>query len=275
MSKPQTNLAQLQAREAVAEALDLLRFPLPEAVQALGDPDLVFPYRQRYRIWIKLGGLTCLLLGGFFLATTLFSSNSDPQRKLIGSVLGLALLIGAAFAFVLLRREGRSALMLFPDQLVRVRPGHHETYRWDELEVYVMRLEVNYVFRLVAHDGRELRIDNDVSNNLTVGQEVLDRVQRSLRPTAERLLAEGKDVLFGPVRINRSGITYKGETLAWSEAKSVKLGPHPEFGGYLVFWVEAHKRWTRWCSLGLGSIPNFDVFTDIVRQACPYPVAKP
>ena len=152
---------------------------------------------------------------------------------LAGLVLGFLLLLG----FLAYRRQ---AIEVYKTGLVYRRGRRKETWKWDEVEhlfekitrkpAFPFRVQGQHRYRLTGPSRRPLILDDRIDQV----ELLADRLRKARFSTlyASRAAAynEGDTILFGPVSLNKVGITLGGRGYGWD-----KIAPGRIDQGYLVF----------------------------------------
>lgn len=121
-----------------------------------------------------------------------------------------------------------------------------------------------YKFWVTRDDGALFAFNNGRLNDV---EELAGRIYAQVR---DRFLAPalaaysaGDPVEFGPIAIDRTGLTYRGEHLTWTQI--VEAGPDAESD----FVVRKQGKVYAWCELSTKHIPNFWIFQELLDQRYP------
>ncbi len=95
-----------------------------------------------------------------------------------------------------------------------------------------------------------------------VVQWILQHCSNPLLPDARSALSAGEALTFGPIRIDREGVTVEGSTARWKELRCVSV-----LSGRLAFF----RRWPRvpWRTVGLEKVPHPTVHTQLDSERAP------
>jgi len=83
--------------------------------------------------------------------------------------------------------------------------------------------------------------------------------ERLLAP-ALKAYAAGESVSFGPIAIDREGLTYRGEHLPWDRITSAAADLESDFV------VQKAGKTYAWCELSTARIPNFPILQELLDE---------
>jgi hypothetical protein len=189
-------------------------------------------------------------------------------------VAGLLATVGSALGVVLaLSKKATDLRVLICEKgLVRVDRGRFIVFLWaDILELYQVIEDVyqyglvhtarEYGFGLNRCDGEVLHIHEGV-NPRDVGP-LSDRMQSKvaahLWPQVIRQFKAGQDVIFGPLTMNRSGVSNRSKTIPWSEVDAITIAEG-------IVKIRKADRWLSWSRVEARDIPNLYVFLTLADK---------
>ncbi len=212
----------------------------------------------------------CLVLAG--VGAILVVIHSRPTGTGYLYVLGTGLLLLAVLALLipLLAWHRRLSLVrLYEEGLKWTRGGVEHKYRWDDVtEVY--RTEIRRIdAQSGAEAGRQAFIHLVFSDGSKAGFRhtemhdydefasiVLPAVAARQLPAAlEAMDEEGVD--FGPVRLDRKGLTIHGTHCPWSKVEEITA----ENGSLCIYGEDEKKR-----SVPLSEVPNYQLFFSLILE---------
>jgi hypothetical protein len=234
----------------------------------LGEQERKFTYTQWHAEAIFtagvifLGGVVMLVIGVVTLAA---QRGSGPMNAMM-SATGLLLMGGTALALVLAIwwKTDYLCVLICEKGLVRLDRGRFIVFLWaDILELYQFITDVEhlikttreYGFGLQRCDGEVLRIYEGV-NQRDVGPlaDLLQaKVAAHLWPRMIMRLTAGEEVIFGPLTMNRIGVSNRRETIPWSELEAITIAEG-------VLQITKTHGWLSWPRIEAREIPNLYVF---------------
>jgi hypothetical protein len=237
----------------------------------LGEPERVFHGSIVGRIACGIGCLVCFGLAGAICYAVLHQPNKSPQAGL-----GLAALfaLGGSACLYMVLTLGELSCLVFRDALVWKRGKDAQVIPWDHVrDIFQTLHPVWKKYRLTARNGFDLTLNENIGNARALGELIEEKVTAHRLPAALADLEAGKAIRFGPLGVSHAGLSFDGESAVWGEV-SLSLGLNPEtVRGSMVsnlFHLHIHSRArAKSHKVEIGQIPNFRLFTELVRHVAP------
>ncbi len=211
------------------------------------------------------GSVMGILVGLFFLGIGLFFLLAGKKQIV---TIGVALFFGGLGVWLvymaIVDRNNRQ--LLYEHGLIDLHRGKAQVLRYDRMTAVWQRVTRHY--RNGFHTGTTYyyRIKTDdaeaISSYQVVGERVQDEVTRRLMPQVAQTYNSGGDVAFGPLTLNKQGLTSKKGTLLWEEIKGVEVRR-----GY-IFIQKKDGGWFNWTNTSVETIPNLFIFLSLIDQIC-------
>ncbi|MGK7910283.1 MAG: DUF6585 family protein [Synechococcus sp.] len=191
------------------------------------------PIRARAR---QIFGSWLVLSAGVFLAGAMLLGITSASGMLF-PVLILAVVLGCvglplgSWLVVNAVRAQRTRVLIFERGLVFEQPGKVECLRWDDISTVCMdsrpwRDGSIFNCRLQLRSGRHVTFSKHSSTFPGIAK-LCDRIQLELTsrhfPPALEAFEEGRDLAFGPITINRWGLSKGDRIFAWESIDEVQL----------------------------------------------------
>ncbi len=127
------------------------------------------------------------------------------------------------------------------------------------LYIYFVYIGSNYSYTVKTQDGTLLRFQNIFQNIEEIGSYIREQVFQYQMPDAHENYNKGNDLIFGPITINKNGLTSVKGTLFWTEVSSINVRK----GKVLIRDKNSRFNWTE---IAVSQIPNFSVFCALVNE---------
>jgi hypothetical protein len=210
----------------------------------------------------------CLAVGLFVLVLGILKPNSGALIPgIVVSACSLPWLIPMFLGVSRLPRqvEATSEGLVWQDK-----QGEHRC-RWDEIrEVYRLEKIVNQTFRvkelkLVLSHGEQVAVDQCLSD--------FDRLADTVQAvSAEQLLAakrsslDGSGAEFGPVVLQRAGLSVRGKYFPWDQVEQYTI-----FNGTIVVYPKGYQG-IKCEEVGFGEVPNYPVLLRLLQELGQRPI---
>ncbi|GAA2425933.1 hypothetical protein GCM10010191_42960 [Actinomadura vinacea] len=237
------------------------------ADRKLGDPVRSFDGRvglRRALAWTGLAVLAGVVPAA--LAVVLLAAG----RAVPGVLAVLLAVVGTAAAgrFVIRPDEMRArnrAVYLFTGGLVLEAGGEPTAFEWDDLvsvSVSGVRHEADgrsrFRFVVVAADGRELRLGEELPEVRELGERVLAEVTGRTLPRLVERVRSGEVVRLGPFAVGPDGVEKEGERLAWPAVAEAGVDNG-------VVFVRSHDDLASVTAIA-ARVPNAVAFVELCRH---------
>jgi hypothetical protein len=217
-----------------------------------------------------LGALVLLVLGASVCALVALAPEGRDGPA-VGTRAVLTVLSGAPFAFGVwqLVRSFRARdlrVELHRDGFVHRRAGVETVILWNEVrEVLIAAAAVNGVQILgctvATANGRKVVLTREVDSVHALRTAIEKETTRRLAPTAERQLADGAVVAFGPFMLTSMHIAYKGRELPWSAVAGVST----RNGMLHIDAATSVRGTTAWAKVPYATTPNAETLRWLVE----------
>jgi uncharacterized protein DUF6585 len=255
---------------------------LPEAfssVFGLGTPVAFFPAGKGAR-WGGLSAAIIFLLGSFVVVGVgLFTTFSDVQQygpamlsKDIGAplIFGGVLFLIALFAGWYAYTNWNRAVAVYSNGFAYNDNKGLQTWHWEEVDQFLAAITrhytngiytgTTYTYTLRKADGGKVVFDNRIKKVQDLGPMIERATTPNLHKRAVDAYNVGQTVLFGPVALNKGGITFGKKSYPWSEVAQVSINK-----GILQVSKKGGGMFSG-ASAAASTIPNLAVLLSIVDQ---------
>lgn len=221
-----------------------------------------------------------LLLFGVLLAIVsagLFSESASSDNAVGGlftGICGLGLLAWALYCFLYATMYRNWGVYVF-EQGFLYKKGNQapQPFRWDQIEAVwyqVTRHYTNGIYTGTTHrykvrrrDNYEIVLNDRFTKVSQLGETVNNQVTKTLLPQVVAAYNTGQTITFGPLSVNRQGLTnIMGKLLPWSEITGIDIQR-----GYIA--VRQAGKWLKWSNQPVARIPNAFVFIALVKSLLP------
>lgn len=148
-----------------------------------------------------------------------------------------------------------------------------QPFRWDQIEAVwyqVTRHYTNGVYTGTTHrykvrrrDSYEIVLNDRFTKVGQLGETINNQVTKTLLPQVVAAYNAGQTITFGPLSVNRQGLTnILGKLLPWSEITGIDTQ-----SGYIA--VRQAGKWLKWSNQPVARIPNAFVFLALVKSLLP------
>jgi len=185
-------------------------------------------------------------------------------------IAGLVLLAVGIGSLVSMFRNLNLRVLLCTEGILRTSGSKVEIVRWDQVEAFwqaVTKRYMNGVYTGTTHiytlrraDGVVFKFNDTINKVEALGNAVQREVTRVLLPKFIYAYNAGSTVTFGPLSINKQGISNSKEMLPWSQYKDMQVRRG-------IVSVKKEGKWLNWSSIGVARIPNFYVFMSLLDYA--------
>ncbi len=119
----------------------------------------------------------------------------------------------------------------------------------------------NYAVRIVSLDGRELYIQDSLSNIGELIQRIKAKTFPRLRNSIISKFQDGSDISFGPITISLNYLELNADQYPWSRLKDIHIG-----SGKLVIELQNQQRIT----FPVKDIPNIEILLQLLVDGISY-----
>ena len=248
---------------------------LEQAVRQLGPA--IEDYRADLaRIRIRqITGSWMSLTGGLLMAAVLLLGGGTDSGMLgvalvVVGLLGMALLLAGLWLVAIAWQERKTRIVVFERGFAYQRPHRVECVRWDALSTVRMKSwqrwgTRTYRCQLDLKDGNRMNFTKNTIDFPAIAH-LCDRIQVELTsrqfPPALEAFDRGETLRFGPIAVNRIGITKSGKCLPWNGIEKIQLQ-----NGCLVILQSPNS--LVWPDATPDTVPNVFVFLTLAQQILP------
>ena len=238
--------------------------PIPVEVQqlaeihSLGAPTASYSKLSFNSHLVLLSVLFCLLCTIVWFILSLFSSSL--------SLLGVASAVGLIIAFIVLYKRWNQKVHIYTEGLVYLRQRKAEALRWEQIETIWYEKPEWFVEDSNDWEYLHIRKTNGIALDIWVkglsgSSEILATIEREFvrirLPGMIEQYEAGHSIAFGGLSVNKLGLTYQGETLAWSQVQSIDVGDQR---------VEIKKEGKKWGNWFNDRVPNQSLLRELVTH---------
>ena len=232
-----------------------------DAAETLQEPPIGSPRSVHAPPPLLRALLGPILIAGAFFAVLVLLIEAAPLVGLTISAGALALL-----AWPPTRIRGRE-VTLHDKGLVLSRGGSRTVVAFEDVNEVWFEIPLLHssqgaylrALRLIEFDGKTHRVPLTLDGGATLARGILRGCSTPLWIEARKALAEGEELTFGQIRLDRSGITVKGACAAWPDIRLARLQP-----ARVAFFRRLPL--LPWRTVRLDRIPNPAVFCSLVAQ---------
>jgi hypothetical protein len=223
-------------------------------------------------IW-QAAGWVCVIVCLGIVAIAVSQIINPPRGKPIQTgvygVIGLFGIGTLVSGYVSYRLAGQK-YEVFSDRLVEWQCFKPTAFRWDQIREVYRDVHPSWTtYRVVTRVGREFILHGEIQDHKRLGELICERVATLLLPAALEELEAGRDVSFGPLRVNRGGVIVDGALEPWHRIGMLTFGlnPNPKRGTSMVSNMIHLRIGSAWVEL--GEIPNYRLFEELARHLFP------
>lgn len=223
-------------------------------------------------LFIVIGAF--LVLVGFGIMSQDTTSSDNTVGGLILAFFGGCFIVGAIYFFLYGTIYRNWCVYVFEHGFL-CKKGNQtpQPFRWDQIEAIwyqVTRHYRNGIYTGTTHrykvrrrDGHEVVLNDRFTQVGKLGDTISNQVTRTLLPQVIAAYNAGQTITFGPLSVNRQGLTnILGKLLPWSEITGIDIQR-----GYVA--VRQAGKWLKWSNQPVASIPNVFVFIAMVKSLLP------
>ncbi len=218
-----------------------------------------------------MAGWGLVAVGAFFALIGLLVSKGQ-WPALVVSVAGLPVALIGVVALVGRQRRRDLCVRLFTDGFTRTLSGQTVAVHWDEvaevwqnvIQTYRGSAHTNttHIYTVCLADGRKFVFNDQVDKIAGLGAALQQQCAARMLPRAREAYNAGEVITFGPLSVNRDGITKGSATLPWEQVEQVELRRG-------VLHVRKKKERRDWAFAMASKIPNLPVLIALVNQNFP------
>ncbi|MEM8715827.1 MAG: DUF6585 family protein [Cyanobacteria bacterium P01_G01_bin.4] len=242
--------------------------------------------RQIFGSWLVLSA--GVLFAGAAILGVMTTSGTLALFLLLALLLGgIGLPLGGLLVASAVR-EQRTRVLIFERGLAFERPRKVECLRWDDIATVRMKSRpwrdgTVYSCRLRLRDGKQVTFAKHSARFPGITK-LCDRVQLELTsrhfPAALEAFDEGRDLQFGPITVNRWGLSKGERLLQWESIDEVQL-----YQGAISVFYYPHASHTKvdrtqllergelqlltWSDATPDTVPNIFVLLTLIQQIVP------
>ena len=155
---------------------------------------------------------------------------------------------------------------IYTEGLVYLWPRTAEALRWEQIKTVWYEETVWFAedtkdwdyLRIRKTDGTELEVRVSVLRGSSEIYRTIEREFVRIRlPGMIEQYEAGHSLAFGALSVNKLGLTYQGETLAWSQVQSIDVGDQR---------VEIKKEGQKWGNWFASRVPNQSLLRELVTH---------
>ena len=119
----------------------------------------------------------------------------------------------------------------------------------------------SYKYWVTRDDGAVFAFKSSRLNDVDdLAGHIYSQVRDRLLAPALAAFQAGERVEFGPVAIDREGLTYRGEHLTWDQIEEASADTDSDFV------VKKRGKTYAWCELSTARIPNFSILLELLDE---------
>jgi hypothetical protein len=257
-------LAPNKSPAEVAAYLAEIQLSSPAEVKKLGAPIDFFKvesFSKSVQIIIVVLGVLLSLLGiGVLVGILLDKVGSEAVTAVIFLLLAGVALIGVGL-YLLLRSH--AGVVAYRGGLLHIQGKDTTVIRWEDITEVWQSITDNYVngihtgttfkYTIELEDGDEFVYDNSFPRVKPLGELIQEKVTGVLLPRMSAAYKKGESLEFGPLAVDKKGLTCQGYSLRWKEIEALKL----EAGQFVIL---KKGKWLSWGKVAAADVPNVFVF---------------
>ncbi|HEY1352557.1 MAG TPA: DUF6585 family protein [Ktedonobacteraceae bacterium] len=253
-------------------------FQSASAYQLGQQPDAVYRVRTGARRIIAGILLLVISLGLAAVGLGVISEEPTSSDNTTGGILlllfGACLLAGAIYSLLYGTLHKHWCVYVFAYGFLYKKGNQApQPFRWDQIEAVWYQVTRHYYngvytgtthrYRVRRRDGHEVVLNNRFTQVGQLGESINNQVTKTLLPQVVAAYNAGQTITFGPLSVNRQGLTnILGKLLPWSEITGIDI-QH----GYVA--VRQAGKWLKWSNQPVARIPNVFVFIALVKSLLP------
>lgn len=218
-------------------------------------------------------GLLCVSPGLLMLAIASTAENdasstgAEWAKWMMAGFVALGFIAVAGFIFSAFKKS-QHQILLHEHGLVELQGNQIHSAKYEDLQIYHNSVQISaYGVIPIAQasdyivqfpNGSRSHVDWNQGSR-PVGKIIQDLIYQYQLPQAIAALEQGKDVVFGQVRLNNQSLSIGRKTLLWSEIDRVQL-----FRG--SFNVFRHGSWRFTANIEFARVPNAFVLLALLQR---------
>lgn len=252
----------------------------PEATQLagtyqLGEPlaDYKVGLTKRMRTYVILGAVGTIICAGL---TYLVWTSPQDNDSMSGIILLAAFTLGClglAIYNLLIPVIYRTwHVYVCKNGFVFTSGKKHEPYRWDAIasvildiksyQQYGMNTGTTYKYTVQRNDGEKLVLDDKFIDVDALGNTITQEATVHMFPNVLANFSAGQTIAFGPLSVNKQGMSNGKNTLPWSEVRGVFVNK-----GFVIVLQKGKK--SSWANIRVAKVPNVFVLDALAHSLAP------
>ena len=147
-------------------------------------------------------------------------------------------------------------------QLTAVVPWESVTEFYQDVtryRAYGVNTATVYTYRITTRDGRSFSFGANLRKIDKLGERIQEAVIPIIAARAQAAFNAGQPAQFGAVTLSQAGLTYKGNSIPWTEFSGVRVS-----NGHIE--LQKQGRWFNWASLAIADTPNALALVYLLNQ---------
>lgn len=233
--------------------------------QSLADTYELGAIRQQFKplIWIYL--LIFSILPIFMMVTTCsMFAGSSPSAMVGWLPFAIIFILVSGTILALVYRARKRYIYVCERGLLAIRSKGVEAIRWDEIAVVWHKVarnknSVTHSYSIQRKDGSSFKLGMFLSSNSQLGEIIQEEVARLLFPGVQAAFEQGRPLIFGPLILDRSGLTCREKFLPWNEIERIKFTTDHVS-------IKARDKFFAWANVRYGDVPNLRLFEKLTNR---------
>ena len=206
-----------------------------------------------YRASVIGSNLMYTIIGALLVGGLVVEGLSLHQWMVVFAILLILLLMWGLLESTSWVRSLR--MVVCTEGLLRTYENTTESIRWDEIGELWRDRRGNYAFSRT--DGTRFIVNHVFRHAEELGATIEEEVTRCMLPRLFTAYQRGETLHFGPVQVNRRGISTSEQTLTWYEVGKIR-----EDVGIVAIMQKAGSPWSY---VPMKQIPNFCVLEALIE----------
>jgi hypothetical protein len=197
-------------------------------------------------------------------------ANSDPLFVYWPAVAGAGLLLAGLWLLFSMIRNWNTTATVYERGVALSDPRGLRHFSWEDVGEVLQSItnvyrngslsQTRYVYTVRTHNGQTFTFDNRFVHIKELGEAIQSNVTALVLPRYVQALNDGQRLAFGPVSIDRQGLSTRQKSLSWDEIKAVKL-----HNGIMTV-EQASGNGRNWAAIDVAKLPNLWAFCQILAS---------
>lgn len=224
-----------------------------------------------YKPWMpNLASVIAMVVGtnalyGIFLLLLRVMANTVITNWFLVS---FVLIVAGVFALI----ESDVRVYLFYEGFIRTKGTRADCVHWEQINSTTHHFTNKSLtlgkesagLTIRGKNGSSFKFNTFLKDFRQLSEHIRGGILRKRMPEVLASYNRGNLVPFGPVTINKQGLSYTGEILFWHEFRDIEVKPTKQ-GGMII--IKENGQYSPWAVLPASKVPQLLVFNELIHYA--------